>query len=172
MAKETPTRYLAAGAKKRPNAGVIKQIITLAYDLLPARVARAIDILLHPCCDLGIRAVAECDDLGTYTVTIALDRKINLNGMGFYQLLVGPLYAEFAEATLGNRAGSWVDNTTTLVLTGVDITPLTIPDDYKVTLILSLPAGQGPFSTAASASPSVGIQATTVSQVTFDLCVV
>jgi hypothetical protein len=156
----------------RANPGEIKQVLNFIKELLPNRLVKAIDILLHPCCDLGIRAVAECDDLGTYTVTIALDRQINLNGMGFYQLLVGPLYAEFAEATLGNKTGSWVDNTTTLVLTGVDITPLTIPSDYVVTLLLSLPAGYGPFSNAASVSPGVGIQATTVSQVTFDLCVV
>ena len=171
MAKQTPTRYLAAGAKKRPNAGVIKQIITLTYDLLPARVAKAIDILLHPCCDLGIEATADCDGVGKYTVTITLDRKINLNGMGVYRLLVGPLYTSFAEATIGDSAGSWVDNTTTLVLTGVDISPLS-PDDYKVALILSLPVGQGPIVDDAAASPFVSIQGGTEKQVTFPSCVV
>lgn len=153
-----------------PNPGEIKSILKFLKDLLPTRVVKAIDILLHPCCDFSIlEATAVCDDTGTYTVTLVLDKKISLNGNGVFQIFVGGVNASFAEATIGDKVGTWVDNTSTLVLTEVDILPFTA-GDYKLTLALALPTGYGPYTSSALFSPFVGIQSTTDAEITFPSC--
>jgi len=155
----------------KSNPGEIKQVLNFIKELLPNRVVKAIDILLHPCCDLGIEATAVCDVEGTYTLTIVLDKKVNLGGGGFYQVFVGGLAVPFAEATVGLKTASWADNTTTLVLTGVDVVPYTA-GDYLVTLFLSLPVGYGPYVSTDLLTPAVVTQATTTTNVTFSPCVV
>lgn len=168
-------KYLAVGAKSTPNAGVIKQVINFVAGLLPTKLVKAIDILLHPCCDLEITAKATCTGEYTYDLTIDFSRPVYLNDSGIFYVTVGGYIVRFNEATLGSSIGTWIDGTTTLTLTNVhiDAFPPDIlgipPGTTSVAISLNLPIGH-PSSLGAGFgdfTPGVYIQALT-ENVVFD----
>lgn len=46
----------------KPNAGEVKQIINFLKEMLPNYLVRAIEVMLKPCCDLGVTAEVVCNE--------------------------------------------------------------------------------------------------------------
>lgn len=171
MAIDNIPNSRAVGSKKKPNEGVIQQILKFAAGLLPAKLVRALDIILHPCCDyqLTVKKVT-CDGTNTYSIDLELDKPINVHGGGIFYFTIDSYIMAFNEATLGNSLGTWNDTATRIHLTGLH-TPMfdDLSGPHTVGINVIMPMTLGTPTSYKDFSPAILIQAIG-DEVTFPVC--
>ena len=160
----------------KPTQKQLVQVHNFLKSLLPNRLVRAIDILLHPCCDVEITAEAVCTGAYTYDLTIKFSKPIYMNDSGIYYVTVGRYIIKFNEATINPSLGNWIDGTTSLTLTGVHIdadAPSILglpPGNHVVGVSINLPTGAASFFSFDDFTPGVYIQTLTTNDIPFDSC--
>lgn len=132
-------------------------ILAFVRHILPKKYTKALEIILTPCCKLGVASyTVDCSLSGTYTLNATFNEKYSLLGLGVCYINIVNSLGEtvYGGALPYNDQG-------TVTFTGIDISSGT----YNVSFFLYLPV-----TDTDSNFSSNGVIMTTVASIVFPSC--